>query len=218
MAPEAPDIGLFEAIYTQRAIRSFKPDPVSRELVERVVEAATKAPSAGNRQPWAFVIVDDPEKKTKLAELVRARFATEYQMVLSRQKPGDPPPMASFKRLVDNYEHVPVWVVVCAALPPGADASNTAAVSASVFPAIQNLLLAARGLGLGAALTGPHSDLEKVRQLLGMPENVVPLANIPIGYPDKQRYGPTTRRPVSEVLHWNDWESDKANTAQLAHR
>jgi nitroreductase len=218
MAPEAPDIGLFEAIYTQRAIRSFKPDPVSRELVERVVEAATKAPSAGNRQPWAFVIVDELEKKTKLAELVRARFATEYQMVLSRQKQGDPPPMAGLKRLVDNYEQVPVWVVVCAALPPGADASNTAAVSASVFPAIQNLLLAARGFGLGAALTGPHSDLEKVRQLFGMPENVVPLANIPIGYPDKQRYGPTTRRPISEVLHWNAWESDKANTAQLAHR
>jgi nitroreductase len=218
MTGDASQIGLFEAIYTQRAIRRFKQDPVPSEMIEKLVEAASKAPSGGNSQPWAFIAVDDQERKTKLAELVREQFEPMYQTMLSRRKPGDPPPMPNFKRLVEEYDSVPVWILVCVVLPPGMDASNGAAMSGSVFPAIQNLLLAARGLGLGAAMTGPHSNVEKVRELFGIPANVIPLANIPIGYPDHDHYGPTTRRPVSEILHRNGWELNKANTAALAHR
>jgi nitroreductase len=217
MAKSEPEITLFEAIYTQRAIRSFKGDPVPRELIETIVEAATKAPSGGNSQPWAFVVVDDPDLKLRLADLVRASFEPMYQMMLSRQSPGDPPPMPNFKRLVETYESVPVWILVCGVGQPGVS-GNPAMLQGSIFPAIQNLLLAARGIGLGAALTGAQGDLEAVRQLLGLPEHVTPLASIPIGWPDNQHYGPTTRRPVSEVLHWNAWEKEKANTAQLAHR
>jgi nitroreductase len=211
------DIGLFEAIYSQRAIRSFKTDPVPHELIEKVIEAATKAPSGGNSQPWAFIVVERQELKSRLAEMVREGFKPMYETLLARQKPGDPRPMPNFKRLVDHYDEIPILIVVCGVGRPGVEATP-AMLSGSVFPAIQNLLLAARGLGLGAALTGPHGDTARIRELLGLPINVVPLASIPIGYPDGQHYGPTTRRPVSEVLHWDQWESDKANSAQLAHR
>jgi nitroreductase len=217
MPQDTADIGLFEAIYTQRAIRSFKPDPIPRETIEKIIEAASKAPSGGNSQPWAFVAVAEQGKKTELAELMRAGFDPMYEMMLARQNPGDPPPMPNFKRLIDNYDQVPVIIVVCAVLAPGMDASNSEKLAGSVFPAVQNLLLAARGLGIGAALTGSHADAHKVQELFHLPENVVPLANIPLGYPDKQNYGPTTRRPVSEILHWNQWEPNRANTAKLAH-
>ncbi|MEA2274401.1 MAG: hypothetical protein QOI98_3109 [Solirubrobacteraceae bacterium] len=212
------EIGLFEAIYSQRAIRSLKPDPVPHELIERIVEAATKAPSGGNSQPWAFIVVDEPALRAKLGGWAREGFEPMYQMLLSRQQPGDSPPMPRYKAMLEDFERVPVWIIVGMVVPP--HAPNAAAVQSSVFPAVQNLLLAARGLGLGATLTGVPMlvGADRMRELLGLPENVEPVAAIPLGYPDKEHYGPTTRRPVSEVLHWNAWDAQKANSAQLSHR
>ena len=141
------DIGLFEAIYSQRAIRSFKPDPVPEELIEKVVEAATKAPSGGNSQPWAFIVVRDAETRAELAAIARRTFDGMYQAALGRARPGDPPPFPKLKVMVDNIEAIPVWIAVCITMPGPA-------AYGSIFPAVQNLLLAARGLGLGAVLTG----------------------------------------------------------------
>ncbi len=207
------DIGLFEAIYSQRAIRSFKPDPVPDELIEKVVEAATKAPSGGNSQPWAFIVVRDTETRAELASIARRTFDGMYQAALGRAQPGDPPPFPKLKVMVDHLDDIPVWIAVCSTMPgPGA--------YGSIFPAVQNLLLAARGLGLGAVLTGllGGPSVEATKKALAIPEDVEPVAFIPLGYPDKERYGPTTRRPLSEVLHWERWEDGKENTAKRPYR
>lgn len=200
MAAETSD--LFEAMSTQRAIRSIKPDPVPEELLMRVVELATKAPSGGNQQPWAFVVVRDRDLIHKIAGAVRESFATIYASALQRLKPGDPLPMQNLKGLTERFEQVPVVIYPCAVLAQDADHSDLRYYS-SLFPAVQNLLLAARGIGLGATLT--TQALPAAKQILELPDNVEPVAMIPLGYPDKDHYGKTTRKPVTEVLHWDRW-------------
>jgi nitroreductase len=212
---ETPDIGLFDAIYTQRAIRRFKPDPVSRELLAKLVEAATKAPSGGNQQPWAFVVIDDPETLKGAADIARKSFDAMYSIVLSRQAPGDPPPMPNLKKMIDEIDNIPAWIVVCGD-PPSKVAGDAPLMS--LMPAVQNLLLAARGLGLGAVLTGLVGGAA-AKELLGLPDHVDPVASIPLGLPaDGVRYGTTTRRPVDEVTHWGRWNGDRDNTAKTAYR
>lgn len=198
----AESFDLFEALTTQRAIRSIKPDPVPEELIVRVIELATKAPSGGNQQPWAFVVVRDRDVIEKIAVALRTAFAPNYENALKRVKPGEPLPMQNLKGLVDRFDQLPVVIYPCAVLAPDADHTNLRFYS-SLFPAIQNLLLAARGLGLGAALT--TQALPAAKEILELPSNVEPVAMIPLGYPNKDHYGKTTRKPVAEVLHWDRW-------------
>lgn len=212
-------IGLFDAIYTQRAIRSYKPDPVPHEMIVKIIEAATKAPSGANSQPWAFVVIENAEKRAKLAEWAKDGFFNGmYKAALERMKPGDPPPLANLKPMIEQFEIIPVVIVACLVRPEG-QAHGTGNYG-SIFPAIQNLLLAARGLGLGGLLSSgwaqPH--MAEIKEMLTLPANVEPVAFIPIGFPDKQRYGKTTRRPVEEIMHWDGWEADKVNSAVVSHR
>jgi len=210
-------IGLFDAIYTQRAIRSFKSDPVPREDILKIIEAGTKAPSGGNSQPWAFIVVQDRAKLDQMAVYARNGFQGMWEAAKARQQPGDPEPFPRLKPMIESFEQIPCLIIACLVNPPGKTGGGN---GGSIFPAVQNLLLAARGLGLGAALTagwaGRNGD--DIRKLLSIPENVEPVAYIPLGYPDKERYGKTTRRPVDEVTHWDGWEGEKANSATLAHR
>lgn len=212
------EIGLFEAMYSQRAIRRFKSDPVPKEMLEKLVEAATKAPSGGNAQPWAFIVVTDDGQRSRLHDIARRTFKVIYGGALKRQKPGDPPPMKTLKRMIDEIDNIPAWIIVCTDSPSGAPSF---ALQASIYPAVQNLLLAARGLGLGAVLTllMGGDELPATREVLNLPENVNPVAFIPIGFPaEGTKYGPTKRRPLSEVLHWDGWQSDRSNTAEVAYR
>lgn len=212
-------IGLFDAIYTQRAIRSYKSDPVPKELITKVIEAATKAPSGANTQPWAFMVIQDDEKRAKLAEWAKDGFFNGmYKAAVERMKPGDPPPFANLKPMIEEFEKIPVIIVACLVRPEG-QAHGTGNYS-SIFPAVQNLLLAARGLGLGALLSSgwANKHLQDIREMLKLPDNVETVAFIPLGYPDKQRYGKTTRRPVEEVTYWDEWEEGRVNSAQAAHR
>jgi nitroreductase len=210
-------IGLFDAIYTQRAIRSYKPDPVPHELVLKVIEAATKAPSGANSQPWAFIVVDEREKLDKLSDWAKDGFAGMYANALARQKPGDPPPFENLKPMIDRFEVIPCVIVVCLVRPEG-QAHGTGNYG-SIFPAVQNLLLAARGLGLGALLSSgwAQKHMADIKEMLSLPDTLEPVVFVPLGYPDKQRYGKTTRRPVEEVTHWNGWQGDKGNSAKVAH-
>ena len=203
-------IGLFDAIYSQRAVRSLRPDPVPEEHLTRIIEAATKAPSGGNSQPWAFVGINEREMIGKLAVFVQDAFAPMYDSALANANPNDPPPYGRLKWLVDAFDQVPAVILACYVGREGVERHPREGLS-SVYPAVQNLLLAARGLGLGATLTGlaiNHANGKykgDVKALLGIPEHVEPLVLIPIGYPDKERYGSTTRKPVAEVTHWNSW-------------
>lgn len=197
------DIGLFEAIYSQRAIRRLKPDPVPDDLIHKLIEAATKAPSGGNSQPWAFIVIRDRATKEKLGEWYLDAWNRTYGAIPEDQR-AQLQGMARVYRAADHLAHhlseVPVLILACA---------RGAGHYGSLFPAVQNLLLAARGLGLGASLTTLHKGHEgEVKELLGIPDTVETVALIPVGYPIG-KYGPTTRRPVEEVLHLERWDSAK---------
>lgn len=195
---------IFEAIYSTRAMRRLKPDPVDEELIWKVLDAAIRAPNGGNVQPWAFVVVTDPEKKAKIGEWYLDGWEKSYGP--RRPDPAADSPFARTFRSADhlarNIADVPVLIFACV------EASRTASVSgtgANIFPAVQNLMLAARALGLGTTLTTLHRMHEtEVRQLLGVPDGYETLCMIPMGWP-KGKFGAGPRRPVEEVTHWETW-------------
>jgi nitroreductase len=195
---------LAEAMRTQRAIRRLKPDPVADELLLRCLELATRAPSGANRQPAEFILVREPAAKAALGRLYRQAWSV-YGGIGKRLYGGREKTrriIAAVDWQVDHWEEIPVVVVAClrgVALPlPGVARSSR---YGSIYPAIQNFLLAARAEGLGAALTTlPVYSQWAARRVLGIPWNVEPVAAIPVGWPRGQ-YGPTTRRPVERSVH-----------------
>lgn len=208
------EIGLFEAMYTQRAVRRLKPDPVSDELVAKLIEAATKAPSGGDRQPWAFVVIRDAAARKQIGAWYLDAWNKTYGAIPEASRAAMPD---RTKRVISSAEHLafhfgeaPVLILVCARglLPPDL-AYAASSHYGSIFPAVQNLLLAARGLGLGATLTTLHKMHEaELKQLLGIPEKVETVALIPIGHP-AGKYGPTKRRPIEDVTHVERWDPAK---------
>ena len=199
------EIGLFEAIYTQRAIREFKPDPVPDELIHKLIEAGTKAPSGSNRQSWKFLVIRDYELKRKIGEYYN-------QARSSRYGPGYVPPNIPARRraasdyMAEHLHDVPVLILACIEHD---GAPSTMSRGGSIYPAVQNILLAARGLGLGSVITSLHKRHEdEIKELLGIPENVETAALLPVGFPaEGARYGPTRRAPVEEVTYYNRWGS-----------
>ena len=198
------DIGLFEAIYSQRAIRYFKPDPVPDELIHKLIEAGTKAPSGGNRQGWKFLVITDQETKAKIADYYEQGWEHAYGLA----NPNPPDIQTHVRRSADylarTMADVPVLLMACIEHDGG---PSTMGRGGSIFPSVQNILLAARGLGLGSCLTSLHKRYEdEIKELLGIPENVETAALLPVGYPaDSNRYGPTRRAPVEEVTYRERW-------------
>lgn len=194
---------LDEAMTSQRAIRRLKPDPVPDELVLRLIELALRAPTGSNAQNWEWIVVRDPEVKAKLARQNRRAFRI-YGAIGRRMTASDPKMSRAVEAVqwqADHFEDVPVVVVACLR-GPRLGFPNVAATSfyGSIFPSVQNLLLAARAAGLGAALiTLPLWSTFVARRILGLPWSVTPCAVIPLGWPIG-RYGPTTRRDVGEVV------------------
>lgn len=183
---------LFSVIRTQRAHRVFTEEPVSDELLERVLEAATFAPSAENTQPWVFVVVRDPVARARIGEL------TQRQWERGGREHSRPRLSAAMFEDVERgatggIAGAPVVVIV------GGDTSrcNEAVLEASIFPAVQNLLLAANGLGLGAALTTLTTSARELQELLALPEHVRPLAVVPLGRAARRLRAPS-RAPVAE--------------------
>ena len=199
---------LEEAMRTQRAIRRLKTDPVDDALVLRLLDLAIRAPSGSNAQNWQFVVVRDPAVKGKLGRLNRMAWNL-YGGLGRRIARGDDKMLRIIDAVewqADHFEEIPVIVVACLRgqrlpfpLPMPAMASTS--YYGSIYPAVQNLLLAARSVGLGAALiTLPLWSHFLARRALGLPWNVSPCAVVPLGWP-RGRYGPTTRRPIGELVH-----------------
>ena len=197
---------LEEAMETQRSIRRLKPDPVDDGLLVRLIELALKAPTGGNAQNWEFVVVRDRAVKERLGQLNRA--AWRVYGGLGRLVMRNRPRMLRILDAVDwqakHFAEIPVVIVVCLRgihlpFPPIAAASYYG----SIYPSVQNLLLAARAAELGAGLiTLPLWSTWLARRALGLPWNVTPCAVVPLGWP-RGRYGPTTRRPVGDVMHFD---------------
>lgn len=197
---------LSEAMETQRAIRRLKPDPVDDEVVLRLIDLAIRAPTGSNAQSWEFIVVRDPKIKKGLARLNRQVWQLSRRMALwtARHNPTSRKIFNSVQWQADHFEEIPVIVVAClkGLYIPFLHISATSFFG-SIFPAVQNLLLAARAVNLGAALTTiPLWNLISVRRILGLPWNVTPCALIPLGWP-LGHYGPTTRKAVHEVVSFD---------------
>jgi nitroreductase len=194
---------LFEVVHRQRACRAFSSEPVDDALVARVLDAATFAPSAENRQPWEFVVVRDASTRAVIGDLTaRAWEAGGRAFSEGRLSP----------RLLAEVEAgatggvagAPVTIVVCADTARGLPQT----VPSSMFPAIQNLLLAATALGLGSALTTiTTAFVAELRELLGLPESVVPVAVVPLGWPARP-LGPPRRERFSTHTHRERFGAD----------
>jgi nitroreductase len=194
----------FEVINTQRAMRRLKPDPVPDELIWQLLDAAIKAPSGGNRQPWNFIVIRDAATKAKIAEWYLDGWNKAYGPFrdVALANPALARTYGSADYLANHLAEVPVLIMVTLTL---ANVAPVTPPGANVFPAVQNLLLAARALGLGAALTTVYRTHEdEVRQLLGIPDGVETQALIPIGYP-RGSFGPTMRMPAQTVTFWEKW-------------
>jgi len=188
-----PDRDLFAVVGRQRACRAFDPGrAVGDDLVEQVLDAARFAPSSENTQPWAFVVIRDPEGRRRLTDLMARLWSHATGAPLPDHLQAD----------VDGgmnggFATAPVWIVA------GADdqLAGRGEQASSIYPAVQNLLLAATALGLGSAMTTLATyDPAEVRSIAGLPEHVRPYALIPLGWPAKP-LGPPRRRPVSEIAH-----------------
>jgi nitroreductase len=216
------EVTLLDGLMTTRAIRRFTSEPVSDEQVMTCLRAAQQAPSGGNVQPQQYVVVTDPDQRTAVARWYRVAF-DRYEASLPDPTFRDEVQAASWRRtrdasrhLADHLADVPVLVLVLQPLIPWAPADDEGAMDigrldASVYPAVQNLCLAARALGLGTALTTViriHTD--DVLDLLGVPRRddgshrFEIAALVPLGHP-AGRFGVAPRRPAESVTHWDRW-------------
>jgi nitroreductase len=214
---------LVDAMLTQRAVRRVKPDPVDDAIVLKTIELALKAPTGSNGQNWEFVVVKDAKVKEQLAARYRQAWAL-YGGMGKRVAEGDESMLKILRAVqwqVENFETYPVFVVACLRAGvkegriPYTPMPHIASSSffGSIYPSVQNLLLAARAMGLGASLiTLPLWSVTSARSILGMPVSITPCCIVPLGWP-KGRYGPTTRRPVEEVVHLDRF----GNRAWLEH-
>lgn len=204
----ADDPRLFEIIQTTRAMRRLKPDPVPDDLIAKILQAGVCAPNGGNIQRWRFLVVKDPAikqavqvwYKRALDEVVGPRYRT-VATPPGATKEGYARQHSAVEHLTDHFHEAPVWIVPCIE-----DAApQTRGSGASIYPAVQNMLLAARALGLGAVLTNRHLHYEKETQAaLGLPPNVHSYAIIPIGWPEG-KFGPVKRGPLSDIVYQDKW-------------
>ena len=200
-------MGLFEAMFSQRQITRFKPDPVPREAIEKIIEAAIKAPSGGNTQPWHFVAITDPGLISRIGEIYKELWLGARR---SQAEPGETTVYRAARYLANHMPEVPAMVLICADhsanYTPGQPIERGRHAS-SIWLAVQNLFLAARALGLGTRLTTTHIRREQeIKDMLVIPDYVETVALTPIGYP-RGRFGPTDRKPAAEVSSYNRWGS-----------
>lgn len=192
---------LGEAVFTQRSIRRMRPDPIPIEDVRTIIEAASKAPNGGNTQPARFLVLTDPDVIRQFGALYReawwAKRRDEGRPWTRREEiPAEERVSRGAARLADEIADAPCIVLAL---------TERKGQASSVLPGVQNLMLAARALGIGSVPTTLHPQvLERVYDLLRIPETVEFHLCIPLGYP-RGRFGPTQRRPTTETTYLNQW-------------
>jgi nitroreductase len=212
---ETGEIGLFEAMYTARALRRFRPDPVPDEVMTKVLDAAIRAPSGSNAQTWLFVVVKDAEKRRQLGAIYHKASQILTSLYAGRPRASHFTEeqyrrfLSSVTYLFDHMHEAPVLLLACLkSAPPGAPlspevqsamAKAARTQGASIYPAVQNIILACRAFGLTTVLTTIHAFFEEeVKAIVGLPPEVSTFALMPIGYP-RDKLGPVRRLPVNEV-------------------
>jgi nitroreductase len=205
----ADSTDVFDIMHTTRAMRRLKPDPVPDELIRQILEAGICAANGANRQAWRFLVIKDRAIKERVQHFYKRAFD---EVVGPRYQNSAPPPgvntekyarqHAAVEYLTEHYHEAPVWIVAC--LDTGTSTPNRS-TGASIYPAVQNMLLAARALGLGATLTTRHLLYEaETEAALGLPPGVHSYAILPIGYP-MGNFGPVGRGPLSDIVYQDRW-------------
>ena len=209
MAEEvASTTDLFEIIATTRSMRRLKQDPVPDALIRKVLEAGVCAPSGGNMQGWRFLVIRDATIKQTVGAYYKRAWNEVFGPRYETSEPAPGMDRPRFQRLLDAAQHLaehiheaPVWIVPCLQ-----GAAPTRIAGSSVYPAVQNMLLAARALGLGATLTTIHLTFEKeAESALGLPADWHSYAILPVGYP-MGRFGPVRRVALADVVFEDRWD------------
>lgn len=210
--PIATDmVGLLEGLTTTRAIRRYQDEPVPDEALRDILFAATRAPSGSNRQPFRFVVLTDSEIAAQAKSLIKRgaktiwaakRKADRYEQNSGARKDSPKARMArTMDHYVENFDSLPCLILPC--LVRYRDPSPME--GASVYPAVQNLLLAARALGYGGVVTGFHGMVEdELKELLGIPREVFISCTLTLGRP-RGKHGPVRRRPMKELVYADTW-------------
>ncbi len=200
---------LFEIIGATRSMRRLKPDPVPDALIKQILEAGTAAANGGNTQTWRFLVIKD----TMIKKAVQVWYKKAFEEVIGpRYASSAPPPGVTAEKytrqhgaveyLTEHFHEAPVWIVAC--LKDGPNPGRGA--GASIYPAVQNMLLAIRALGLGSTLTTRHLLYAKEAEAaLGLPQGVHSYAILPIGYP-MGNFGPVGRGKLSDIVFLDKWE------------
>ncbi|WP_436794147.1 nitroreductase family protein [Actinospongicola halichondriae] len=207
-ALERLEMPLVDAMMTQRAVRRLHPDPVDPELIRRLLALALKAPTSSNSQDWSFLVITGVDQKRALGDLY-AQLHRRMQPVerwLARNDEARQRQMRPGEWQMAHFDEIPLFVIPCYRRnlkhrPVGRPQISVSSYYGSVYPAVQNLLLGCRAVGLGASLqTLPIWRVPAARKILDLPRSMNPVCIIPIGWA-KGKYGPTTRPDVADVLH-----------------
>ncbi|MBM4227330.1 MAG: nitroreductase family protein [Gammaproteobacteria bacterium] len=216
----APDV--FEVMHTMRAMRRLKPDPVPEELINKVLEAGVCAPSGQNLQRWSFLVVTDPAAKAFFAEKYDYWLKNRFADALATMDWSSP--MGRVTRaavhLAEHMHEVPVLLLCMGqrdwpfSVPAEARKGLAPPSYGSIYPCVQNILLACRALGLGASLTTMHQMFEpELHEYFGIPEGWGVVSVIPIGFPTG-KFGPVTRTPARLKTHFNRWGGTRPGLAE----
>jgi len=206
-------VPLLEGIRTARAIRRLRPDPVPRALIRKVCEAGTYAPSGGNRQPWVFVAVDDPDKRRWVADRYRPIFQDYIREPLARaEREGFPAHlrrnMTASLHLAEHLHEAPVHLFIAGWKRRGEEQMQ------ALYPCAQNVLLACRAVGLGASFTTLHRFFgAECDRMLGLPLEIPSAVLIPIGWPVGQ-HGRPPRVGVDAKLHFNAFDASTVESSR----
>lgn len=203
-AIDLSSMDVFDIIKTTRTMRRLKPDPVPDDLIVKILDAGIRAPNGGNSQTWHFIVVKDVEIKKAVQVWYKKAFD---EIIGPRYASSPPPPGVTAEKyhrqhmavayLTDHFHEAPIWIVGC--IRHG-DAKPDRMSGASIYPAVQNMLLAARALGLGASLTTRHLFYaEEADKALQLPAGMLSYAILPIGYP-LGNFGPVGRGNLADFV------------------
>ena len=201
---------LYEALYTTRAMRRVRPDPIPLDAQQRILDAAIRAPSGGNAQTWRFLLLDDPAQKARLGPIYRACLASLWDTIYkprveaAAQVPDAPESREFVKMrrsatwLADHFESYPLFLFAL---------SQFDTTGSSIFPAVWSFQLALRSRGLGSVLTTLHANREKeAAELLGIPyDQVTQVALLPVAYTKGMDFKPAARPPAETITSFDHW-------------
>ena len=208
MSVQPEDLPVLEALHSTPARRYLSADPIPENVLWSLLDAAVRGPSGGNSQLWAWIVVTDDGLKKQIAPFYRegweAAYGSRRDEILGAEEGQAAMSKRSFlaaDHLAAHLEEAPVWVIPVLL---GAAKSRNPRLGSSIYGAVQQLMLAARAYGIGSTLTTLHTGREdEVKKAVGLPDDAMTMALIPLGYPARGRWAEPKRRPIAEVVHFN---------------